>query len=126
MPSEAELPKGPRRDFVAGLFELYRAARRPTLQEISSAISRAEVPGTASTETVRRMLHGTAVPRHWAAVDAVLVVLCEMSGRDPDGQYGGEPSWRETLEGAWHRALDKPDGQQPAWAQDPWSDEPPF
>jgi hypothetical protein len=130
MPSEAELPKGPVRDFVNELFLLYRMARRPTLREISSAISqRDDLPGTASTETIRRMLRGSTVPAHWPTVDAVLIVLCEMAGTDPDQEFrsaDGSSSWREDVLQAWHEALDNPDGRYVQPAPDPWSEDPPF
>jgi hypothetical protein len=62
MPSTHVLPKGPRRDFVEELFEHYRAAKRPTLREISERIRDDELAGTASRETIRRMLLGEVVP----------------------------------------------------------------
>jgi hypothetical protein len=113
MPSEAELPKGTVRDFVAVLFELYREAHRPTLRKISDAIRRRDdLSGTASTETIRRMLRGDTVPAHWEAVDAVLMVFCEMAGSNPDFERNYEDyssSRRQDLETAWHQALDHPD-----------------
>jgi hypothetical protein len=130
MPSQAELPSGPVRDFVAALFNLYKQAHRPTLREISDAISRnGALRGTASTETIRRMLRGTTVPAHWPAVDAVLTVLCEMAELNPDYErfYEEDSSTlREDLEQAWHKALDDPDGRYSQTAPDPWSDSAPF
>jgi hypothetical protein len=112
IPSEADLPTGTVRDFVELLFNFYRSARRPTLREISDRIRKSELPGTASTETIRRMLHGTTVPAHWETVEAVLEVLCDVAGTNPDGEFyweSGEGTRRWYLERAWHRALDEPD-----------------
>lgn len=64
---------------------------------------------------------------HWPTVEAVLIILCEMAGTDPDKVYRGDNGhscWREDVEQVWHKALDNPDGR---YAQpDPWSDSPPF
>lgn len=123
MPSEAELPPGTVRDFVDLLFFFYRQAHRPTLREISDAIrKRDDIPGTASTETIRRMLHGTTVPAHWETVDSVLIVLCDLAGWGPDATFiydGADGTRRSHLERVWHRALDEPDRRY-------YSDEPPF
>lgn len=139
MPSEAELPRGARRDFTEQLFSLYREARRPDLRTISRAIPD-DSPGTASTETIRRMLRGKTVPAHWQTVDTVLTALCLLAGVDPDDNVGGdyrdEVTRRQLVEGAWHRALDEPGRRAapPGLTEDPWategpggySDEPPF
>lgn len=127
MPSEADLPPGTVRDFVELLFVFYRNAHRPTLRAISDAIRDGEFRGTASPETIRRMLRGTSIPAQWETVEAVLLVLCELGGWDPDGRmyHEGEPRTpRRHLERAWHRALDEPDKfyAQPVG----FSDEPPF
>jgi hypothetical protein len=129
MPTESELPKGAIRDFVEELFRLYRAAHRPTLREISDGIRRRnDLRGTASTETIRRMLRGS-VPAHWATVEAVLVVLCDLAGEDPDAPYEGSmerggSTRREDLEYAWHRALDEPLSVRGGFsmADDPWAE----
>jgi hypothetical protein len=146
MPSEAELPDGAIRDFVKQVFALYREAHRPTLRQVSEAIRKNDnLTGTASAETVRRMLLGLTVPTHWPTVEAVLIALCDLAGINPDevndDYYRGDgPSRREDLEQAWHRALDHPNEiRQPTQgafsgaASDPWasdagrySDEPPF
>jgi hypothetical protein len=93
------------------------------------------------------MLLGLTVPTHWSTVEAVLVVLCDLAGLDPDQELSGyyrdddAPSRRESLEGAWHRALDHPDERDEPKQRvttgadaDPWatdgpgsySDKPPF
>jgi len=142
MPTEAELPRGPHRDFTEQLFSLYKEARRPGLREISSAIPD-DAPGTASVETIRRMLRGLNVPVHWQTVDAVITALCELARVDPDadigGRFGDTITRRQLVEQAWHEALDNPGGHKPApvmrtRADDPWAsetgsaftDEPPF
>jgi hypothetical protein len=129
MPPETELPKGALRDFVEELFRLYRAARRPTLREISNAIRmRDDLRGSASTETIRRMLRGS-VPAHWVTVEAVLVGLCDLAGEDPDAPYEGsmergDSTRRQDLEYAWHRALDEPPRARGGFriADDPWAE----
>jgi hypothetical protein len=142
MPTEAELPDGAVRDFVALLFYFYRQARRPTLREMSNLIEKGNLRGTASTETIRRMLLGKTVPTHWTTVEAVLVVLSELAGRTVDSAltYNGEKLTRhEHLDHLWQEALDNPSPRprQPAGiysGKDPWdtngpggySDEPPF
>lgn len=131
MPSETYLPQGYLRDFVELLFEFFRLARRPTLREISDQIKKdSELRGTASTETIRKMLRGDTVPAHWETVEAVTVALGRMAGIDLDDAnwqwdgVGGSP--RKQVERLWHRALDEPDffyGRSP----DPWDgDGPPF
>jgi hypothetical protein len=119
MPPENELPRGPVRDFVEQLFILFRAAERPTLREINEAILRRDdLRGTASTETIRRMLHGS-VPPHWTTVEAVMVALCGLADINPDApgtdpfqrrpsEEWGDSTWRERIEFCWHRALDAP------------------
>jgi hypothetical protein len=130
MPSETELPRGAPRDFTEQLFSLYKEARRPGLREISAAVPD-DSPGTASTETIRRILRGKTVPVHWETVDAVFTALCLLAKVDPDedigdGWRGETVTRRELVEGAWHRALDEP-GRRAAPINDPWAtDEPPF
>jgi hypothetical protein len=111
-PSPEELPPGYVRDFVDLLFYFYQAAHRPTLRQISDRIRNDDLPGTASTETIRKMLHGTTVPANWETVTAVLQALTAMAGRDPDAHMrwdGKEGSSFWLLENLWHRALDEPD-----------------
>jgi hypothetical protein len=115
-PSEAELPPGAVRDFAELLFWLYRQAHRPALRDISEKIRRNEyLHGTASPETVRRMLLGTTVPARWAIVEAVYLTLCNLAGLDPDDagpanpmHWGDPPSIRRLLEDAWHKVMDDP------------------
>lgn len=130
MPPTHVLPKGPRRDFVEELFEQYRAAKRPTLREISERIrGDDELAGTASRETIRRMLLGEVVPAQWQTVNAVFLTLCMLAGRDPESprypedRYGDEWSCAQAMEKAWHAAIDDlpPDSYRPLA-----DDEPPF
>jgi len=92
MPSEEELPDGPRRKFVAELRRYYRAAGHPPLRAVSQAVERHQDPRlvkvTASAETVRRMITGKVLPVDRDRVYAVFHVLCEMSEIDP-----GAPRW---------------------------------
>jgi hypothetical protein len=120
LPSEGELPAGPVRDFAELLFGLYRKAHRPALRDVSEAIRRNDdLHGTASPETIRRMLLGTTVPVRWAIVEAVYLTLCDLAGLDPgdagldtDNQdpWGADPppSVSSLVEAAWHKVLDDP------------------
>ncbi|MFF1715936.1 hypothetical protein [Streptomyces sp. NPDC058268] len=138
MPTEVELPEGPRRRFVEALFSHYREAGRPTLRAIADDIAgKPQFDAfTASRETIRKMLRGLTVPLSWAVVDAVLTVLCERASIDPDmeyhlGGFGDDVSTpRRDLRNLWNAALDAPP-PSPArfsgWGgrtSDP--DEPPF
>ena len=131
MPSTQVLRQGPRRRFVEELHEHYRAAKRPTLREISDVIRDGdELAGTASRETIRRMLVGEVVPAQWHTVNALLVALCKLAQRDPHAERwpdapGGyeQPTHTEALEAAWHAAIDDP---APVAYQAPADDDPPF
>ena len=117
MPSETELPAGPVREFVAILFDLYREAHRPTLRQISSVIRRLDLPGTASTETIRKMLRGTTVPR-WPTVEVVLLALCEIAETHPDQEFPDQAAWntssrQQVVANLWDRAQDEPDVRYP-------------
>ncbi len=140
MPREADLPRGPVRDFVHILVWLYQKAHCPALREISDEIrKRSDLRGTASTETIRRMLIGTTVPRRWQIVEAVYLVLCDLAQRKPgdlieiNDRY---ESIERHIEDAWQNALINPHLRYPELEPeaDPWesdgpvdySDEPPF
>jgi hypothetical protein len=120
MPSEEELPYGPRRAFVGELRRYYRVGR-PSLREISQAIERHADPRldkvTASPETVRRMITGKVLPER-ERLYAVFRVLCDMADVDPDalrdddrGDYDPryelppETNW-EYLRRLWDTALE--------------------
>jgi hypothetical protein len=154
MPSEQDLPPGPRRDFVEELHYHYRAAGRPQLRAVTERIAELDAKlnaeeqrvqsglGTASRETIRRMLRGLTVPR-WPAVYAVALALCELSGRDlkgyrwPGHEYD-DSSCLDVLTLRWNDAMDEEPAPPapspgPGYVSDPWSapagaysDEPPF
>jgi hypothetical protein len=139
MPTQDELPAGPVRDFVDILFSLYRAARRPTLEDISKHILEGDYPATASKETIRKMLRGTTIPAHWETVETVIRALCDLADIDPErtmtmGRITGRPMhWAEVT---WHEVLDQPtprsaaplhgdpDDPGPRYPDDPWPDVP--
>ena len=147
MPPEDELPGGPRREFVAELFVHYREANRPTLRQLSQWISdnadQRNLRGTASTETIRRVMNGSTVPRNWATVEAILEALCALADRSTDedrwehnfgyGGYGNDPSptFKQQLNRLWNAALDHPDDGElprlparpvpPQPREDPWA-----
>jgi hypothetical protein len=127
MPSEEELPDGPRRKFVAELRRYYRAAGHPPLREVSQAVERHQDPRlikvTASAETVRRMITGKVLPVDRDRVYAVFHVLCEMSEIDPgaprwddNGGYSryddDQTNW-EYLRTLWDAALEDDDDAPP-------------
>ncbi len=138
LPREADLPRGPVRDFVELLFWLYQRAHCPALREISDEIrKRGNLRGTASTETIRRMLNGTTVPRRWQIVEAVYLVLCDLAGRHPEDKvsfHGRLATIERHMEDVWQNALINPHERYPEPEPDPWagdgpggySDEPPF
>lgn len=117
MPTSSEVPSQEVRSFIEMLFNLYRQARRPSLRRISAEIERSNAPGTASPETIRRVLRGITIPSNWETAEAVLIGLCGIIGLSPDDQYEEDQEWtlREVLEARWNAALD----------HDPWSN-PPF
>jgi hypothetical protein len=112
---------------VTQLFAYYRDAGRPTLRQISDSIaSRDDLAGTASRETIRRMLLGISFPAQWETAHAVFLALCQLAGYDPDEEhpdgYGGETR-RSVAKELWNSAIDEPEPSPP----DPWgSSEPPF
>lgn len=129
MPSSAVLPDGDRRRFVAELHEHYQAARRPQLRTIADHIADHDgFDGSASRETIRRMLNGSTVPARWGNAEAVFLALCNLAGRDPngmrfDGDWNDDTTYAEEYLRRWNAALDEPEPDPPA-AYDP--DESPF
>lgn len=127
------LPDGPRRDFVENLFWYHRKAHRPTLQEISDRLrERGDLAGTASKETIRKMLHGETVPQRWENAKAVFLVLCEFGGIDPDtpvAEYYDAQSHLEQYHELWNKTFDEPEAPN-RQLEDPWGSlpdgEPPF
>jgi hypothetical protein len=111
MPTEAELPNGPVREFVKIVFWLYAEAGRPTLDSISSLIRQSDSAGTASKETIRRMLRGTTVPPRWETTEAVISALTAMAGWDPSDVvsfYGNKASLQSHVKRLWNNALNQP------------------
>ncbi|WP_434439656.1 hypothetical protein [Lentzea sp. E54] len=123
IPSLAELPGGPRRDLVKLLFFYYREAGRPTLRRISAWIDEHadELAGTASKETVRRMLTGKTVPAQWETAHTVFLALCNLAGVDPDDETQRYDSNRAEFKDHWNQAIDNEPRRASAFA-----DEPPF
>jgi hypothetical protein len=137
MPSKTELPEGTVRDFADVLFWLYRKAHRPALRDISERIAKdQELDGTASPETIRRMLRGTSVPANWPTVCVVMEALCELAGMHPGTKldwYGDNRTIFRHIEDRWHQALEYPDWYyEPAPPppepppEDPWADDDPL
>jgi hypothetical protein len=131
MPSETELPRGKVREFVEVLHSHYRAAHRPPLRKISEKAAEIAqlgdgVDGTASRETVRRMLLGQVLPL-WSTVEVVFLALCALARRSPDEQVSDEGygSWtfRDEISSAWNDAVDAPPARRESRAasDDPWA-----
>ncbi|MGA5207954.1 hypothetical protein [Streptomyces variegatus] len=117
MPSEDELPDGPRRKFVEELHLYFRAAGRPDLTRILAVIDadRAdphgdlpEGPGPISRETVRRLLKGKTNST-WKKVELVFEALCRIANRDPEADR-----WADTYD------VDEKQSQR-AWLCELWS-----
>jgi hypothetical protein len=123
MPSQDELPEGPRREFVVELRRYYRAAGRPPLRHVSRLIEgRQDLKEvTASQETIRRILRGIVIPVDWNRVNAVFQVFCEIGEIDPDADrwedshYGGssEENNRENVRRLWDAALEEEPNPSP-------------
>ncbi|MFI9811407.1 hypothetical protein [Saccharothrix variisporea] len=111
------------------LFSYYRDAGRPTLRHISDFIAtNDDLAGTASKETVRRMLQGLTVPAQWETAHTVFLALCHLAGHDPDESRQTD-GWGETrrsvIKDLWNSAIDELDEPSPSPAT-AWRDEPPF
>jgi hypothetical protein len=119
-----QLPDGPCRRFVDHLWVIYNLADYPALQTVSARIRSLEgLAGTASHETIRRVMSRGDVPRHWATVEAIYVALCSMAHPeiDPDaheddgeGHYGfrdSEPpeTGRDITRRLWREAYEAQD-----------------
>ena len=123
MLNEDQLPDGPRREFVAKLYEYYERAEFPSLQVISDRCSELterddRLRGSASRETVRRMLTGSSVREGvplWESVEVVYRALCDLAGQDPDASYQWTNGYEaetikflDELRDAWKQALKAP------------------
>jgi len=139
-----------RREFVEEMFRLYRAAGSPPLREIEEWIrAHDDLKGTASTETIRRILRGHVPPR-WHTVEAIALAFYAASDMDPgEERYPdnmGDPFTNmDATRRAWAEAIEEdPDAPGPHARRqatnfdDPWAtakpatstssfdDEPPF
>ena len=57
------------------------------MRQITAYISDHELPGTASKETIRRVLQGTRVPVQWLTAEAIFLALCALARTDPESTY---------------------------------------
>jgi hypothetical protein len=111
MPGLDELPEGPRRVFVGSLHGLYRAAGRPTLAKIAETANvEEEREGTASRETVRRLLHGESLGT-WQTAQTVIEALCRLAGyktSDRVWETGGSRTITriDDFKSRWNAAVD--------------------
>ncbi|MGW1495221.1 hypothetical protein [Streptomyces sp. NPDC002402] len=77
MPDEERLPRGPHRDLVLALHDIYELAGKPAARTISICIrERDDLPGTLSHEGVSAVLRGVGVPR-WSNLESLVRVLAE-------------------------------------------------
>jgi tetratricopeptide (TPR) repeat protein len=78
-PRPGPLVDGPLLDLVAALKELHRAAGKPGVRRISTAIrDRADLRDTVSHETIGAMLRGSGLPK-WVKVECVVRQLADWS-----------------------------------------------
>lgn len=149
MPSEGELPPGSHRKFLTEVFQMYRAAGRPPLRDIVAQANRMNLNGSASQETIRRMLKGLVIPQRWETAYAVYAPLCVLADINPDDLYWDdegdyEVTHKDLLKRLWSAAFDADASDLPhptqrtkvapslPPGQDPWAkglsldDEPPF
>jgi tetratricopeptide (TPR) repeat protein len=84
MPNRAALPEGPLRRLVQGIHDLYTAAGRPGVRQISNAIrDRDDLRDTVSHETISSMLRGDGRPR-WVKLECVVRQLAAWSVHHPE------------------------------------------
>ncbi|MFE5757535.1 hypothetical protein ACFQ7I_28135 [Streptomyces massasporeus] len=121
MPSEEEVPPGPRRDLLQALHLLYEDAGYPGLRTLAAEINddkSERLMGRPNREGVAGLLRGsfTTAPV-WANLQALVRVLATWSHRRPD------PDEEESRFHALWRAAAQPTGTQQeeadAWADDP-------
>jgi hypothetical protein len=75
MPGLEELPYGPLRTLTEKVHELYRAAGRPSLREVETAVGKDEgLTDAVSYQKFGDILHGRGVPK-WSRLAAVVTVL---------------------------------------------------
>ncbi|WP_199512158.1 hypothetical protein [Nucisporomicrobium flavum] len=109
MPSSEVVRHGTRRRaFVEEMFRLYRAAGSPPLREIEEWIrANDELKGTASTETIRRILRGHVPPR-WHTVEAIALAFFASSDLEP-----GQERWPDNM----NEPFSNMDALRQAWAE---------
>jgi hypothetical protein len=133
MPSGNVLPAGGRRSFLYEVFRLYRQAGSPALKEVEKWIKENDnLDGTASSETIRRLLTLGKPPYRWHTAEAVILAFCHFARIDPedDQRFSTEfedVSFVDHMRFLWGEAMDEdPDAAPPQPSpKDPW-DEPPF
>lgn len=77
LPGESQLPPGATRQLVVYLHELYAAAGKPSLREISVWIrDQHDLPGTLSHQGVSDALQGRTVPR-WSNLESLVRVFAQ-------------------------------------------------
>lgn len=115
MPPLDQLPDGPDRRFVEELFVHYREAGRPTLRQIATWVEehQEDLPGTASTETIRRVLSGKSLPSTWLTVETILEALCGLAGRstsedrfEEEDRWSESPTFKQHLRNLWNAMID--------------------
>ncbi len=76
---------GPVREFKTALFEAYRAAGSPALEELAADVARdGELEGAPTPEAIRQCLDGSQVPAQQSDAAAVAVVLARRAAWDAD------------------------------------------
>jgi tetratricopeptide (TPR) repeat protein len=84
MPNRTVLADGPLRRLVQSIHDLYTAAGRPGVRQISNAIrDRDDLRDTVSHETISSMLRGDGRPR-WIKLECVVRQLADWSVNHPD------------------------------------------
>ncbi|MEU8138646.1 hypothetical protein [Streptodolium elevatio] len=84
MPSQEQLPPGPRRDLVMSFHQLYTEAGRPGTRKLAKLIcDNNDLGAMVSHETIAALLHGRGVPS-WIRLEACVRQLAQLSIRQPD------------------------------------------
>jgi hypothetical protein len=107
MPSPEDLPEGPLRRLVQAIHEIYAAAGRPGVRQISNAVkARDDLRDTVSHETVSAMLRGEGLPR-WVKLESVVRQLASWAVTRPDADESVRRFHR-----LWLEAADAPAGSR--------------
>lgn len=118
MPDLDVLPAGPRREFVEFMFMLYLDAHLPAFEKLSKEIEKSDYLATASKETIRKIYVGGGIPVEWQIIRAVVLILCTLSGQDPDSSqlfHDRENTLMGHADRLWTLALQ----ERPAWSSLP-------